>query len=194
VQGRATARCCNYSMSKADISVALVVVDVQEGFEPDASRVLNSVLALIEKAKARREAIFVVSFKMYGPTLLPIRKALRGYPLAFRVRKNMQGGGVPLSRAIASAWKRGLIQRFSKMRFCGLYTSMCVRDTFLQTCRIALKSRGPADGTALHRGTEMVLAGRACTDGGSWRSNANALQGTRFRQKNLISYSERGSK
>ncbi|KKM70971.1 hypothetical protein LCGC14_1435370 [marine sediment metagenome] len=192
MQGRTTVRCGGCSIGSADISVALVVVDVQEDFEPAASRVLNSVLTLIKKAKARREAIFVVTLNGSGPTLLPIKKSLRGYPLAFRVRKNRQGGGVPLSRAIASAWKRGLIQRFSKLRFCGLYTSMCVRETFLQTCRIALKSRGPADGTALHRGTEMVLAGRACTDGGSSRSNALALQGTRERQKNLISYSKRG--
>lgn len=168
--------------------MALVIVDVQEGFEPDASRVLNSVLALVEKAKSGREAIFVVSFNSFGPTLLPIRKALKGYPLAFRVQKNGQGGGVPLSRAIASAWKRGLIQRFSKVQFCGLYTSMCVRDTFLQTCRVALKSRGPADGTALHQGTELVLVGRACTDGVGRGCNATALRGTRQRQKNLRKY------
>jgi hypothetical protein len=41
----------------------------------------------------------------------------------------------------------------------------------------------------------MVLVGRACTDGaGFGRSNAVALQGTRERQKNLISYSKRDSR
>lgn len=166
--------------------MALVIIDVQVDFEPTASRVLTSVLSLIEKAKAQREAIFVVTLNRCGPTLPPITKALRGYPLAFRVRKTGQGGGRSLSRAIAAAWKRGLIQRFSKMTFCGVYTSMCVRDTFLETCRIALKSRGHRDGTALHPGTEMVLAGRACADGGLWDCNRTALRETRERQKRLL--------
>jgi nicotinamidase-related amidase len=144
--------------------VALVVVDVQYEFNPQAGLVERPVLALIERAKRYREAVFVVRFERCGKNLASVEKAIADYPLAFRVLKNDQDGSPQLERAICEGWEQGLYQRFSVMRFCGVYTSQCVADTFLGMCAIAAESGGWRDETALYPSTRMELVAAACAD------------------------------
>ena len=143
--------------------MALVIIDMQYGFNPEAKRAESGVLSLIKQAKQRREAIFVVAFPPNGRTLKSIWKALRGYPLVFKVRKYDIDGGFQLDTAIRQAWERGKIQRFSKIKFCGVWTSQCVADTFLSMCWLASISKGYWE-TALHPGTKMELVLAACAD------------------------------
>jgi len=154
--------------------MALVIIDMQYGFAPTANKAERGVLKLVRQAKSRREAVFVLTYKGSGRTLESILEALKNYPLAFYVQKGHVDGSKPLNRAIKSAWRRGLIQAFSKMRFCGVYTSECVQETFLSMCGDAAKSDGHHDKTAIHRRTKMELVASACAD--SWYHPAETLR------------------
>lgn len=142
--------------------MALVVIDMQYEFDPQASKAEAKVLALIKRAKARHEVIFVVAYMQSGATLASILAAVTNYPLTFYVKKGRQDGSASLARAMTRVWRKGLVQRFRKLRFCGVYTSMCVERTFLSMCKIAEECKG--EGTALHRGTKLELVSSACAD------------------------------
>ena len=160
---------------------ALVIIDMQMDFEGTASKVESAVLSLIRKAKRNREAIFVMRFRGCGRTLPSILDAVQGYDLAFHVTKYARNGSVALTRSMGRAWKRGLVGRFDRVQFCGVYTSRCVRDTFLSACRVAARGVNPA----IHPGTEMKVNGRACRDcwGYQNRTNSSALAEIRRQQK-----------
>lgn len=146
--------------------MALVIIDAQYAFDPEASKAEQEILKLIRGAKSRREAIFVVAFSGWGSTLASILDAVRGYPLVFYVRKSNIDGASPLAAAIRRAWKRGLIQAFSKLRFCGVYTSQCVRHTMFSLSEIAAETPSPPHKaqTALGPDTEIELVTKACAD------------------------------
>ncbi len=162
-------------------SMALVIIDMQYGFIPTAYSAERGVLKLVERAKSKHEAIFVLTFKGSGRTLETVLEALKNYPLTFHVRKGHIDGSEPLNRAIKRAWKRGLIQSFSKMRFCGVYTSECVKETFLSMCEDAAKSNGHHDKTAIHKHTKMELVASACRD--SWHHPTETLKYIRKQRK-----------
>ena len=163
--------------------MALVIIDMQEGFSPTVEKVEKAVLSLIRLAKGRREAIFVLTFSGCGSTLSTILEAVKGYPLAFHVRKGHADGSIPLARMIARIWERGLIQRFSKMRFCGVYTSQCVKQTFLSMCERAVKSNGHHDKTAIHKNMTMELVTKACRESPYYRRPAYAIEHIKKQRK-----------
>ncbi len=144
--------------------MALVIIDMQDGFDPEATEAESGVLALIKKAKARHEAIFLVTFAFNGRTLRSILAALKSYPLLFHVQKWEIDGGKNLSRSISRAWGRGFIEKFSKMRFCGVLTSQCVTHTLLSLCSRAESIERHDESTAIHKGTVMELVSSACKD------------------------------
>jgi hypothetical protein len=135
---------------------------MQYAYNPEATRAESGVLSLIEKAKAKGEAIFLLTFSGEGETLKSILDAVKKYPFAFHIQKYDTDGSKALMRSISRAWSRGLVEKFSKMRFCGVYTGCCVQDTLLSMCVQA--ARIEDDNTAIHEGTVMELISSACAD------------------------------
>jgi nicotinamidase-related amidase len=137
--------------------VGLVIIDMQYQFGPTVSSVLPGVLALVRDARKAGEPIFVLSFSGCGGTLEEVLSAVRGYPGTVYVRKGFKNGTKPLTRAIH---RTGL--QLSRLRFCGVWTSQCVRETFLGMCEawpmieMALISDACGDPYHHHRGLQDI--------------------------------------
>ncbi len=105
--------------------MGLVIVDmqIQFGGTPEA---IGGVVSLVKRARQRGERIFVVSFFEHGEPVYALRCALRGYNRVTNVTKNACDGSPHIMKKF-----REIGYRPRSLEFCGVYTSQCVRHTFI---------------------------------------------------------------
>lgn len=140
--------------------MALVIIDMQDAFDNEAADVEEAVLEEIRRTK-HNESIFVVYYEDENENregILPsITHALKGRNNVHYVVKLHDDGAPELWEAVLSS----STGRFQKMRFCGVWTSMCVGRTFLTMCKFSKKAE-PFE--AIQPDTKMQLVAKACND------------------------------
>jgi nicotinamidase-related amidase len=126
----------------------LLIIDMQKGFTA-TSYVAAEVATEVRKARRRREPIILVECNErpevdWGPTVVEVKKALRGYDQQVLVTKRACDGSREVIAAIENTGFNHDI-----IRVCGVETNICIQKT--------------VDGLAAHYKTSRIkLIARAC--------------------------------
>lgn len=132
---------------------ALVVIDMQDTFLKGCPKTrIDYVCRALREAKKRDMPVFIVSYRDFGETNSRVLAAAEKHTEVTYIEKSSINGSRSLLSSIKQIEKRRKLPRgFSSLRFCGAWTSQCVKETILGVVKKRPK-------------TSVVLLAQGCWD------------------------------